>query len=107
MVGDRDSFFKPECDVLETENYYYIFIDLPGVNASAIDVSYKDNKLEIKGEKVRDISGGDFIYQRAERTFGSFRIVFDWILSDVDEDNIDATYKDGVLFLKIRRKKEK
>ncbi len=105
MVKESNSLFKPDCDVLETENYYYIIIDLPGVNPEEIDVSYKENKLEISGEKKKDFARDDgIIFHRAERRFGKFKIVFDWILTNIDEDNIDAKYKEGVLVLKIKRR---
>lgn len=93
--------WAPSVDISEQEDKYQIKADLPGVDKKDITVSLQDNIIRISGEKKSATeSGKDSKNHRMERFFGSFSRSF-VLPESVDEDQIDASYQDGVLTLDI------
>ena len=84
-------------DIQETDSEYRVTTDMPGMSKENIDISIKDSVLTISAEKSSEAteqSDGRVI--RRERLHGKFARSLR--LSDlVDEEKIEATYKDGVL----------
>ncbi|MHC6178925.1 heat shock protein Hsp18 [Clostridium sp. JNZ X4-2] len=101
----NDDFFAPvningfgkgfKVDLKENETNYVVEADLPGINKDAINVDYSNNYLTIsaKREDSREDKSENFI--RQERSYGEFKRSF--YVDNVDEDNINASFKDGVL----------
>jgi HSP20 family protein len=78
---------------------YVINIDLPGFDASSIDVTAEKDVLSIKAERRWQPVEGDEVVA-AERTYGQFfRQVF--LGEGLDTDNIHASYDNGVLMLTL------
>jgi HSP20 family protein len=96
-------WIAPRSDASAMEDYYEINVELPGVKAEDVDVSVQDNSLVVRGEKrfEREETGRTYFF--SEREFGAFQRSFR-LPPDVDGENIDATFKDGVLCLKIAKK---
>ena len=94
------NFFSPEADAASAEDRYEINIELPGVDADDIDVTLHDHVLTIKGEKSenREETGKTFYF--SERRYGSFQRSFR-LPATVSADQIDATYKNGVLMVSV------
>ena len=84
------------CDVTETDDALVVHAELPGVEAKDMDVSIHDGVLTVRGEKRTERKEEEKGRSYSERFFGSFerRIV---LPATVDEDQIDASLKDGVL----------
>ena len=98
--------WAPSVDISEAEDKYQIKADLPGVDKKDITVSLQDNVIRISGEKKTETeSGKDTKNHRTERFFGSFSRSF-VLPESVDEDQIDASYQDGVLTLDIPKSKK-
>jgi HSP20 family protein len=101
----RDDFeradWTPAADIYETEGGYQIVIDLPGVGRDAVEIDLDDNRLLIKGTRAVDESAK----QRTERPFGKFIRSFT-VPGSVDPNQIGAEYKDGVLFVRLPKRKE-
>lgn len=84
-------------DVKESPNTYQVTAELPGVEESEIDVSYKDGLLTISGEKsARETCEEGENWHRMERSYGSFTRSFHF-RDIVDEEHIKADYESGVL----------
>ena len=96
--------WHPSADVYESDEQYTIALDLPGIEREALDVSLDDDRLTIKGERAR--AEEDANARRAERPFGRFLRSFT-LPSLVDRDRINADYKDGVLRLRLPKRREK
>ena len=95
-----DTGWSPMLDVKEKKDKIILEADLPGMEKEDIDVSVKDDRLVIKGEKKIDKEEKDSDYVRSERVYGSFyREVH--LPSGTDPQKIDAEYKKGVLKLTI------
>lgn len=88
--------WSPRCDVTETDDALVVHAELPGVEAKDMDVSIHDGVLTVRGEKRTERKDEEKGRSYTERFFGSFerRIV---LPATVDEDQIDASLKDGVL----------
>jgi HSP20 family protein len=82
------------------QDCYEISLELPGVEADAIDVSVEDGHLTVKGEKriEREEKGRTYFF--SEREYGAFQRSFRLPL-DVQADDITADFKNGVLTLKV------
>ena len=90
--------FNPQANVSEGEDHYEVTLDLPGIKPEDLDLEVKDHTLVISGER-RDESrtgGAGKRFHRVERRHGHFRRVLP-LAGAVDESQIDAEYRDGVL----------
>ncbi len=95
-----------KCDIYEKDNKYFIDMDIPGFNKEDIDISLKNGYLTIKAEKKDDVNeeNDDKTFIRKERSYAKTERSFN--LGNVDEDNIDASFKDGVLSIVIPKTEE-
>ena len=90
----------PILDIAENENEFIIKAEVPGCKAEDIDISVNNNRLTISGEKKQEEKKEEKGYYHYERSFGSFRREIS-LGCDVDANKIDATYKDGILSIKL------
>ncbi len=77
----------------ETENGYYLTVDLPGVNAANLDLQVEGNRLLINATRMREMVDKENFEQKISRTF--------LIPEHVDQDKIQANMEDGVLYLAL------
>ncbi len=92
--------WSPNSDITEDEKEYMIRMDIPGMEKENIKVNYQDGRLTITGERKMEESEEKKDYIRRERYSGSFYRSFT-LPEAVKEDQIDATFKDGVLKLVV------
>jgi HSP20 family protein len=78
---------------------FVVELDLPGVDASSIDLTVEKNVLTVHARRDRGgLDGVEFLV--AERPQGTFsRQMF--LGDSLDSDRIDARYQDGVLTLRL------
>ncbi len=82
----------PAADVWEKDGAYTVAVDLPGIDRATLDISIDDNRLTIRGERGEQ----DVTRHRGECPRGKFLRTFS-VPAAVDQNNIRADYKDGVL----------
>jgi len=92
----------PPINVGTTPDEVDVYLFAPGVDPTSLDISIQNNVLTVSGER-RIIREEGASYYRKERFDGEFRRVLT-LPEDVDPDRVDATYKDGVLHIRIERK---
>jgi HSP20 family protein len=97
--------FAPNMDVSETEKEVTISAELPGLEPEDINISLDHNILTVSGEKHAEKEEKDKRYYRVERSYGSFSRSIP-LPEGVEEDNIDATFKRGVLKIKLPKTAE-
>jgi HSP20 family protein len=98
--------WAPTVDIEESENFYLIRADVPGVDKKDINVHMDKGVLSITGEKHEEKETGKGTKRhRTERYSGSFARRFT-LPGTIQADKIDATYKDGVLSLMIPKAEE-
>ena len=101
------TFFTPRVDIAESGDHYEITAELPGVDKNDIHVHVKDGILTLEAETSRENKEekeGRVI--RQERRYGKFMRSFN-LGTDVQESDIRAQFKDGVLTLEAPKLVEK
>lgn len=108
--GQRESLSLPEwspsVDIAETENAYEIKAQLPGVKKEDVKVNLEQGVLTIQGERRQEKEEKDKKLHRVESAYGSFMRRFS-LPEDVQEDNIDASYRDGMLMITIPKSEQR
>lgn len=84
--------FSPSFDIEETNNSFILTGEIAGVKPEDLDISIDKEILTVRGEKKKEDKG----YKRIERAYGSFQRSWN-VGKDIDTDNIDAEFKDGIL----------
>ena len=104
--NDELSLVKaPAVDIVDKDQIYEITAELPGMDASNIDVKFSDGTLTIKGEKTEEKEEKKKDRYLSERRYGSFSRSFR-VPSGVDADKIEANFKNGVLKLTLPKSAE-
>lgn len=100
--GGLPGMWAPSVDVLETEDAYLIFAELPGVRRDDIQLQVKDRRLELSGR--RQALGENRNFLRMERSYGPFRRTFE-LGAPVEVDGITAAFEAGVLRVHVPKRK--
>ncbi|MEE9379150.1 MAG: Hsp20/alpha crystallin family protein [Candidatus Lokiarchaeia archaeon] len=127
---DNEPYYRnPLINIIENDELYYILVELPGLDKKNVTISLQDGILELIGEKtiknkdkkeekkekekkekkdekkdkdkkkekIKEIKGD---YLRREFWSTSFYRSFH-LPEDIDPEGIDASFKNGILQLKI------
>lgn len=97
--------WKPVVDISETPEAYLIHADLPGTKKEDVSLTVEDGLLTLKGERKVEKETNEKKVHRVERSTGSFSRSFR-LPENVSDKNIAATFKDGVLEVKLMKMKE-
>ena len=91
-------------DVSEDEKAYTVRAEIPGVKKDDIQVTINGNQVAISAEvkNEKEVKEGEKVL-RSERYCGKVARTFA-LAQDVDEDNAQAKYTDGVLELTLQKK---
>ena len=95
----------PTVDVSESKDNFIIKAELPGMDASDVNVSVSGNVLTIKGEKKKEEEEKDEHHYRAERYYGSFQRSFQ-LPASVQADKVEAAFEKGVLKVTLPKVEE-
>lgn len=99
------SIRMPSLDVYEEKDSVVVKAELPGMKKEDVEVNLAGETLTIKGEKKEDKEVKEDDYYRRERSYGSFlRTVA--LPSEVKSDEIKASFKDGVLEIRMPKTEE-
>lgn len=100
--GDSlDNFFTDAADfnvdIQEKDDAYRLEADLPGLEKEDIHLDYHNNVLSIRAhqEMSEEAKDEEKNYVRRERSSRSYNRQF--LIKDIDEDNITAKFENGVL----------
>jgi len=88
--------FTPSCDVEETETYYLMSFDLPGVKKDDIKIDLRDGILTVSGERNEEYTEKKGKKYQSERFLGAFQRSFQ-VPSDTKAEQIEAHYDNCVL----------
>lgn len=107
-TGESDEIdsadWHPAADVYETEDAYLIAVDLPGIVRSEVEIDLDEERLVIRGN--RNLSqGAEEKANQSVRPHGRFRRSFK-VPGNVAQDGIQAEYKNGVLEVRLPKRKE-
>lgn len=102
LLGGR---WEPRIDMSETKDTLTVKAELPGLDLKDLDVSVSGDVLTIKGEKKQEKEEKDGQRHVVERSYGAFvRMVR--LPAPVAQDNIKASFKNGVLTISLPKTEE-
>lgn len=111
-----ENFFNPvlrpttsvmKTDIKKVDSNYVLDVDLPGFKKEDIKITLKEEYLTIEATKVRKEESKDEMtkYLRKERYFGTCSRSF--YVGNINQDEIDAKYVDGILTVTVPDVSEK
>ena len=100
-----DRMWKPVVDLYETQDDVVVELELPGVREKDIALSITGDVLTVKGERQFDEqrNSGNSLY--IERAWGKFERSIR-LPMPVDAGRVKATYRDGVLEVRLPKAEE-
>jgi HSP20 family protein len=99
------SAWYPPVDVLEGKDWYLIRAELPGMKKEDIKVEVKNGTLTLSGESRSEKPAEGVEYRHTERVAAKFWRSFS-LPKTVKHEAIEATYKDGVLEIRVPKAEE-
>jgi HSP20 family protein len=98
--------WMPMVDVCERADELLIFVEMPGVDRSDIQIVWSDGMLVVSGiKRQRSASQGVATYLCVERTYGHFRREIA-IRIPIDHKNAKAELKNGLMKICLPKRKE-
>jgi HSP20 family protein len=102
--SDESAWFSgawsPPVDIYETDDALVLKAELPGFSKDDIHIEMKEHTLVIRGERKHEDEVKEGSYHRTERVYGAFQRSF-LLPTTVDQEKVRASYKDGVLELRL------
>lgn len=99
-TSNRTVDFVPRMDVSESEKEYTLTAELAGLNEKDVDITLQDNVLTVQGEKKGERDEKNGRWSLTERSYGTFSRSIA-LPAEVEEDKIEASFKDGVLTVRL------
>lgn len=108
----NDTFFSnrtvsriPAANISETADRYQIELAVPGLQKEDFKINLDGDVLSISAERNMQNTMNERNYSKREYSYNSFVRSFA-LPESADENNIEASYNDGVLQLNIAKKEE-
>jgi HSP20 family protein len=97
--------WTPASDFYSRDDALVLQVELPGLELSDITVEVRDRRLLLSGERrfTRDVK--EEHYHRIERSYGKFHRAFT-LPYEVERNQVQATYRNGVLEVVLPRSPE-
>ena len=94
--GMRSEFRIPSVDIVEKDDNIIVRAEVPGIDKKDIDISLNGNHLSIKGNTKKETKEDTEKYHHSEISTNSFHRMLT-LPSNVDGENIKATFSNGLL----------
>jgi HSP20 family protein len=92
--------WTPPVEIYDTGDALVVRVELPGIAKEDVHVEVHENTLSLRGERKPDASIKEGQYHRQERAYGPFQRSFR-LLVQVDTTKVQASYRDGLLELRL------
>jgi HSP20 family protein len=99
-AGGGGRTWAPPVDLYETDDALILKAELPGVSKDDVSVEVHQNTLLLRGQRRHEAEVKEDNYHRMERAYGTFQRSF-VLPTLMDQEHVQATYKDGVLELRL------
>ena len=96
--------YLPDIEMVEKDGTMTVRADLPGIAKEDVTVEITGNSLVIKGERHREEKEDHEGYYRSERSYGRFYRSIPF-RDGIEADQASASFKDGVLEVTLKTKK--
>ena len=95
----------PAVDIIENEMDFKVKAELAGMQPEDVEINVTDGFLTIKGEKKEEKEESGENYLRRESSYGSFQRTIA-LPETANTDKAEASFKNGVLSIKVPKKAE-
>ena len=104
--GDFSNLSKiPAAELSETDDALHLKLEVPGMEAKDLDIQVMADKVLIAGERKSETKSEDNGVTRSEFRYGQFSRVIP-LPSRIQNNNVTAEYKDGILNLTLPKSEE-
>ena len=100
-----ERMWAPLTDMYETKDDLFVTFELPGVREKDVNVSITGDMLTVKGERRFERDVQEEGYHRLERVYGKFERSIPLPIA-VQPEKVKATYRDGVLEIRLPKVEE-
>ena len=97
--------WTPPLDLYQNNDNVIAVVELPGLRKEDIEISLHDGTLTIGGERKSETNANGENATRTERFTGKFRRSIT-LPTRVDANEVNATYKDGILTVTLPKAEE-
>jgi HSP20 family protein len=97
--------FIPAAEMTETPEAVQLKLEIPGMEAKDLNLEVTADSLTINGERKSEIKTEEEGFTRTEVRYGKFHRVIPLPVR-VDNNNVTAEYKDGILNLTLPKAEE-
>ncbi|ERJ59488.1 Hsp20/alpha crystallin family protein [Sphingobacterium paucimobilis] len=105
FISDRLVTRVPAVNITETAEAFAIELAAPGLQKSDFKINVDKNIISIGVDKSDEAEVDEKLYSKKEYSYTSFTRSFT-LPETIDYSNIDASYTDGILQVKIGKKEE-
>lgn len=105
QMAPTERAWAPMVDMYETKDELMVTAELPGVNEKEVHLSITGDVLTLRGERAHSQEVKQDSYYRGERWYGRFERSLPLPIP-VQADKVKATYRDGVLTIKLPKAEE-
>jgi HSP20 family protein len=95
----------PSADVVESEDGYHFYFEMPGVKSDTLSVRIDDGVLIVEAERRRPEFSSNATTHRSERHYRKYHRAFR-LSEQYASQPVTANYKDGVLEVSISKPAE-
>ena len=95
----------PAVNIMEDDIKYSLELAVPGIDKKDLKIDINEDVLTISSESKHDTEENRDGYKRKEFSYSSFCRSF-YIPENVNRDNIEANYKDGILTVGLPKQEE-
>ncbi len=104
VISNRTSSM-PAVNIREDEKNYALELAVPGIDKKDLKIDINEDVLTISSETKSENEETKDGYKRKEFSYTSFCRSF-YIPENVNRDNIEANYKDGILTVSLPKQEE-
>jgi HSP20 family protein len=104
-AGATGRTWVPPVEMYATKDDLVLTLELTGVSEKDVTVSITGDLLTVKGERRYEHQGKEQELLHAERMYGKFERLIQLPMA-VQADRVKATYRDGVLEIKLPKAEE-
>lgn len=101
LLSDDVRGNRMKCDIYELDNKVYVEMDVSGYNKEDIKIEYNKGNIVVKAEHKKEENENKKYLHRERKMYEKIERSF--YLEDIDEESMEAEFKDGVLILSVSK----
>jgi HSP20 family protein len=105
-VWNNQMEWKPALDLMDNDDEICLYLTLPGVKNSSIDIDILNNRMMISGEREKPYIQANYQVKRSEIPFGRFQRVITLPIGVTNQGSVSTQFKDGILKVRIDKRVE-